>query len=76
MYELLIRVETLCVEAQPLTLLGIGAVATVVGLLFWLAGTYFSSVIIGVLGVVVGSFCGLLASQRLDVNSLLSKHQM
>lgn len=72
MYELLIRIETLCIEAQPLTLLGIGAITTVVGLLLWLAGTYFSSVVIGILGSVLGSFFGLLVSQWLDQNSLLS----
>ena len=72
MYELLIRIETVCVDAQLLTLLGVGAVATVAGLLLWLAGTYFSSVIIGILGAAVGSFCGLLISQWLDVSSLLS----
>ena len=72
MYELLIRIETVYVEAQLLTLLGVGAVATVAGLLLWLAGTYFSSVIIGILGAAVGSFCGLLVSQWIDVSSLLS----
>jgi hypothetical protein len=72
MYELLIRIETVCVEAELLTLLGIGVVSTVVGLLLWLAGTYFSSVIIGILGAAVGSLCGLLISQWLDVSSLLS----
>ena len=72
MYELLIRIETLCVEAPPLTLLGIGLVTTAAGLLLWLAGMYFSSVIIGILGAVVGSFCGLLVSQWLDVSSLLT----
>ena len=71
MYELLIRIETVCVGAPLLTLLGVGAVSTVVGLLLWLAGTYFSSVIVGVLGAAVGSFCGLLISQWFDVNSLL-----
>ena len=35
MYELLIRIETVCVEAQLLTLLGVGAVATVAGLLLF-----------------------------------------
>lgn len=72
MYELFIRIETICMEAQLLTLLGVGAVATVAGLLLWLAGTYFSSVIIGILGAAVGSFCGLLVSQWFDVSSLLS----
>jgi len=72
MYELLIRIETVCMGASLLTLLGVGVVATIVGLLLWLAGTYFSSVIIGILGASVGSFCGLLISQWLDVSSLLS----
>jgi hypothetical protein len=72
MYELLIRIETICMEAPLPTLLGVGAVATVAGLLLWLAGTYFSSVIIGILGAAVGSFCGLLISQWFDVSSLLS----
>jgi len=72
MYELLIRIETVCVEAPLPTLLGVGAVAIVAGLMLWLAGTYFSSVIIGILGAAVGSFCGLLISQWLDVSSLLS----
>lgn len=72
MYELLIRIETLYLEAQPLMLLGMGAGAIIVGLLLWLAGAYFSSAIIGVLGAVVGSFCGLLISQWLDLNPLLS----
>ena len=71
MYELLIRIETLCLEARPLLLLGIGAAAVIIGLLLWLAGAYFSSVIIGVLGAVVGSFCGLLISQWFDLNPLL-----
>ena len=72
MYELLIRIETLCIEANPLTLLGVGAVATIVGLLLLLAGAYFSSAIIGMLGAVVGAFCGLLLSQWLDINALLT----
>jgi len=71
MYELLIRIETICMEAPLPTLLGVGAIATVAGLLLWLAGTYFSSVIIGILGAAVGSFCGLLISQWFDVSSLL-----
>jgi len=72
MYELLIRIETICIEAQLLTLLGVGVLTIIVGLLLWLAGTYFSSIIIGILGAAVGSFCGLLISQWLDVSSLLS----
>jgi hypothetical protein len=72
MYELLIRIETICMEAPISTLLTVGVVATVAGLMLWLAGTYFSSVIVGILGAAVGSFCGLLISQWFDINSLLS----
>ena len=72
MYELLIRIETVCMDAHLLTLLVIGVVVTSVGLLLWLVGTYFSSAIIGILGATVGSFCGLLVSQWLNVSSLLS----
>jgi len=50
MYELLIRIETICVEARPLTLLGVGLVTTVAGLLLWLAGMYFSSVMVRLSG--------------------------
>jgi hypothetical protein len=59
-------------EAPLPTLLGVGAVATIAGLLLWLAGTYFSSVVIGILGAAVGSFCGLLITQWFEVSSLLS----
>jgi hypothetical protein len=72
MYELLIRIETVCAGATLPILLAVGAVAVVAGLLLWLAGTYFSSVIVGILGAAVGSFCGLLVSQWFDVSSLLS----
>jgi hypothetical protein len=72
MYELLIRVETVCMDARLLTLLGVGAGATSVGLLLWLVGTYFSSAIIGILGAAVGSFCGLLISQWLNASSVMS----
>ena len=72
MFELLIRLETVCVQAQLSTLLSVGAVAIAAGLLLWLAGTYFSPVIVGILGAAVGSFCGLLVSQWIDISSLLS----
>ncbi|MBN2139249.1 MAG: hypothetical protein JW720_15715 [Sedimentisphaerales bacterium] len=72
MYELLIRVETLCADAPFSTLFGIGTISIVAGLLLWLGGIYFSSAIIGILGAAIGSFCGLLVSQWLDTGSLLS----
>jgi hypothetical protein len=72
MYELLIRIETLSLGTGTLTLLGVGSAAAIIGLLLWLAGAYFSTAIIGILGAVVGSFCGLLVAQWLEVNALLS----
>jgi len=71
-YELMIRLETLFLETAPAWLVGIGAAALIAGLLLWLAGAYFSSTIIGLLGAAVGSFCGLLLSQWLDLNPLIS----
>ena len=72
MYELLIRIETLFMETGLWTLLGVGAAATIAGVLLWLAGTHFSSAIIGLLGAVVGAFCGLFFSQWLNFDAMLS----
>ncbi|MBE0536556.1 MAG: hypothetical protein IH624_12895 [Phycisphaerae bacterium] len=72
MYELLIRIETLYLQVTPVWLVGIGAVTVIVGLLFWLAGAYFSATIIGLLGAAVGSFCGMLVSQWLGLNLLIA----
>lgn len=72
MFEILIRIETLCLDSQPLVLLGSGLLVIILGLLLWLAGSYFSSVILGLLGAVVGSVCGLLVSQWLDISALVS----
>lgn len=72
MYELFVRIETLL---QPLTspvLLGIGIPAVLVGLVLWLGGSRYSTVIIGLLGAVVGSFVGLLVSQWLNLHPWLS----
>jgi hypothetical protein len=72
MFEILIRIETLCLNSQPLILFGYGLLVMVLGLLLWLAGSYFSSVILGLLGAVVGSACGLLLSQWLNFSAPLS----
>jgi hypothetical protein len=72
MYELFVRIETLL---QPLTspvLLGIGLPAVLVGLVLWLGGSRYSTMIIGLLGAVVGSFVGLLISQWLNLQPWLS----
>ena len=72
MYEILIRIETLCHESSTLALAGSGALLLVIGLLLWLAGSYYSSVILGLLGAVVGAGCGLLVSQWLELSLLIS----
>jgi len=72
MFEILIRIETLCLDSQPLALLGCGLLVLILGLLLWIAGSYFSSVILGLLGAVVGSACGLLVSQLFDLSALIS----
>lgn len=72
MYELLIRIETLLRGLNPLIALGIGAPAVVIGLVLWFAGSRYSAYILGVLGAIVGAFCGMLVDQLLGFNLLLS----
>ena len=72
MFEILIRIESLCIDSGVLGLLVSGLVVLVVGLLLWLGGTYFSSAILGLLGAFVGSACGLLVSQWLGFSALIS----
>jgi len=72
MYELLLRTETLLSGLEPPVLLGIGAAALVIGLIFWLAGTRYSTAIVALLGALIGSAAGLLVSQRFGVHPWLS----
>lgn len=72
MYELLVRIETLFLSLNTLVLVGIGAPMLAVGLVLWLGGSRYSSVIIGLLGAVVGSVAGLLVGQWLDFHLWLS----
>jgi len=72
MYELLLRTETLLISLQSPALLGIGAVALVIGLVFWLGGTRYSTVIMALLGAVLGAAAGLIAGDRFDVHPWLS----
>ncbi len=71
MYELLLRTETLLAGLSTPVLAALGLGALVVGLVLWLGGTRYSAVIIGLLGAVVGSACGLLVGQQLNVNPWL-----
>ncbi len=65
MYELLVRIETLLLPLSTAILLGVGLPMLVVGLVFWLGGSRYSTVIVGLLGAAVGSVAGLLVSQWL-----------
>ncbi len=71
MYELLLRTETLLIGLQATVLLGIGAIALVIGLVFWLAGTRYSTIIMALLGAVIGAAAGLVVGGRLNVQPLL-----
>ncbi|MEN6578376.1 MAG: hypothetical protein ABFD90_18670 [Phycisphaerales bacterium] len=68
MYELFVRIETLLSPLSVPILLGVGVPMLVVGLVLWLGGSRYSTVIIGLLGAVVGSVAGLLISQWLDLH--------
>lgn len=72
MYELLVRIETLFLGLNMPVLLGIGLPMLVVGLVLWLGGSRYSTVIVGLLGAVVGSVAGLLIGQWLDLHLWLS----
>ena len=56
MYELLLRTETLFLGLNSLVLLAIGIPALAVGLVFWLGGTRYSTIIIGLLVCLVAVF--------------------
>jgi hypothetical protein len=72
MYEVLLRTEALLAPLVPPVLLGIGAVAFLIGLIFWLAGTRYSTIITALLGAVVGCCAGLLIGEHFELQPLLS----
>ena len=72
MNELLLRIETLCLEVNPPLLIGVGAGMVIVGLFLWLGGTRYSTIVIGLLGAAVGAVVGLAVAQQLGVHLFLS----
>lgn len=71
MNELLLRIETLCLEVNPPILISVGAGMAIVGLILWLGGTRYSTIVIGLLGAAVGAFLGLAAGQQFSINPFL-----
>lgn len=72
MNELLLRIETLCLDVDPPLLMGVGAGMAIVGLFLWLGGTRYSTVVIGLLGAAVGAVLGLAVGQQLGVHLFIS----
>lgn len=72
MNELLLRIETLCLEADSSILLGAGAGMAVVGLFLWLGGARYSTIVVGLLGAAVGAMVGMLVGQRVGLEPFLS----
>lgn len=67
MQEILVKIEGLCLELPPTTLLITGIIATLVGLFLWLGGNYYSGFIVGFLGAAIGSLGGLIVSRLIGV---------
>ncbi len=72
MNELLLRIEAVCVEADSTILVGVGVGMAVVGLLLWLGGARYSTIVVGLLGAAVGALVGMLVSMRLALSPLIS----
>ena len=72
MIEILIRIQNACLELPTLTQLIAGAIATILGLLLWLAGIYYSTIIIGLLGAAFGAVTGLIISTYFNLSAILS----
>ena len=68
MYELLVRIEALCLKVQPPALVAVGAALTVIGFFLWLGGVRYSTVVLGLLGAAVGAVIGLVVAQQFNVH--------
>ncbi len=68
MYELLVRIEALCLKVQPSALVAVGAALMVIGFFLWLGGVRYSTIVLGLLGATVGAVVGLLVGQQFGVH--------
>ncbi len=67
MQEILVRIEGLCLELPPTTLLITGIITILVGLFLWLGGNYYSGFIVGFLGAALGALGGMVVSRLIGV---------
>ncbi|MBN1362432.1 MAG: hypothetical protein JW993_17685 [Sedimentisphaerales bacterium] len=72
MYELLLRIEALCLKVQPSALVAVGAALMVIGFFLWLGGVRYSTIVIGLLGAAVGAVVGLLVGQQFGLHLFVS----
>lgn len=70
MFEILIRIESLCSDSTSDALLIGGLLVLILGILLWLAGLYFCGVILALSGAVAGVFSGWLVSGWLNTSAL------
>ncbi len=68
MYELLVRIEALCLKVQPSALVAVGAALMVIGFFLWLGGVRYSTIVLGLLGAAVGAVVGLLVGQQFGIH--------
>ena len=66
MVEILTRIESFCSGGPPAALMVFGLLVLTLGILLWLAGLYFSGVILTLSGAVAGVYCGWFVSGRLN----------
>lgn len=71
MYELLIRIETLCLDAAGAGPWVAGVALLVVGILLWLAGSRFSTAIIAAGGAGAGAAAGLAAAAWMSLGPMV-----
>ncbi|MEN6307253.1 MAG: hypothetical protein ABFD91_05800 [Anaerohalosphaeraceae bacterium] len=67
MYEILIRIESLCLDSPSAALLETGLLILIPAVLLWLAGAYFYTLILGLAGCIVGLVCGFFVSQWFNI---------
>jgi len=71
MHNLVLRIEQACLQMNWPVLLGLGLIATALGLFLWLGGLRYSALVLALLGAAVGATLGLLLSRWLPGPTVL-----